>query len=315
MNKNKYKILTTCLILLASSCGNNTNTSIESFNSNNKAPQEVSLIAPSGTPLLAMSTYLYENENVKYEVANGSDPLIAAFSSSSHDIIVAPTNLGLNFYNKTSKYVLFETIVWGNLYVASRNPIESFSDLNGKTITLFGTNQTPDILMRTLSAENNITYEVNRVDSVENANALFLQNNAEYVISAEPSLSKIKEKVENLYVLDLQEEWKKMTKTSSYPQASVFVNKEKVASLKDELEKIKNEILTIEEDLEYTSNCALETPLSTLGKNTIKSAIPNCHIGIDENKKEAISFYFEKLLELNLGATFGDKLPDENFYI
>lgn len=348
MKSNLFKLSTILFTVITSvSCGNNTtsensaystnteNISSENISSNDyyssesesssseetssisNSKQDVSLIAPSGSPLLAISSYLYENKNVKYEVSNGSDPLVSAFSTSSHDIIVAPINLGLNFYNKTSKYVLFETIVWGNLYVVSRNPMENLEDLNNKTLTIFGTNQTPDILMNTFSKEYNLTYDVNRVDSVENANSLFLAKQTDYIISAEPSLSKVKEKCNNekLYIIDLQEEWKKMTQKSSYPQAGVFVKKDKVNDLKDELNKIKSNINSINDDLDYQVSCAMETPLKSLGENTIKSALPNCHIGIDENQKDAIKYYFEKLLDLGLEKTFGEKLPDEAFYI
>lgn len=336
MKSNLFKLSTILFTVITTvSCGNTVtsenissnnsysseseSSSKEEISSESEEKNEISLIAPSGSPLLAISSYLYENKNVKYEVSNGSDPLVSAFSTSSHDIIVAPINLGLNFYNKTSKYVLFETIVWGNLYVVSRNPIENLKDLNNKTLTIFGTNQTPDILMKTFSNEYNLTYDVNRVDSVENANSLFLAKQTDYIISAEPSLSKVKEKCdtnnEKLYIIDLQEEWKKMTQKSSYPQAGVFVKKDKVNDLKDELNKIKSNINSINDDLDYQVSCAMETPLKSLGENIIKSALPNCHIGIDANQKEAIKYYFEKLSDLGLEKTFGEKLPDEAFYI
>ena len=285
------------------------------LNSESETTKEVSLIAPSGTPLLAMSKYIHENSYVNYTFAKGADPLTAAFSSKSHDIIVAPINLGANFYNKTGNYVLFETIVWGNLYVVSRNPITSFKELDKKEITIFGTNQTPDIVMKTLAAENEIEYTKNLVSDVEVANEEFLGGHCEYAVSAEPNLSVLKQKIDNLYVLDLQDEWQKITGSSSYPQASVFVNKDKVEELQVELDKIETSINTILDDIDYSTSCAMQTQLKGLGEEAIKSALPNSHIGIEENQKDAIEFYFNKLFDLGLGKTFGDKLPDENFYL
>ena len=278
--------------------------------------EKINILAPSGTPLLAISPYLHENKNnINYSVADGPDGLAPAFSSGSHDIIVAPINLGANVYSKNQKYVLFETIVWGNLYVVSNNKMNSFLDLKDKTITLFGTNQTPDIIMKSLARENNIEYETVRLDSVENVNSYFMQNKAEYIVSAEPSLSVLKSKKPNLQVLDLQEEWKKITGNYSYPQAGIFVLKEKAQTLKTELLKMKNNILTILDDVDYSAECALETPLKKLGKEALKTALPNSHIGINENQKEAIEFYFNKLLDLELGHTIGNCIPDENFYL
>lgn len=280
--------------------------------------EEVSatLIAPNGTPLLAISNYLHERPLIEETVVEGSTPLLAAFTSKQYDMILAPINLGAQIYNKGGEYKLFETVVWGNLYVASRNEIKSFTDLSGKNVTLFGTNQTPDIIMKCLSTYYNINYEVTRVDEVSTANASLLQNKAEYIVSAEPSLSKLKEKIPNLYTLDLQEEWKKFSTLSSYPQAGIFVRSDSVDRLKGELSYLKNSIKNILKDTSYTVSCALEQEkLNTLGEATLTSSLPNCHIGIEENQKGAIEFYFNKLNEIGLSAQYGGKLPGEDFYL
>ena len=59
---------------------------------NNDSNKTVSIIAPSGTPALALTTY-FTKENVNYEFVGGSDPLVSAFTNATHDIIVAPVNL------------------------------------------------------------------------------------------------------------------------------------------------------------------------------------------------------------------------------
>ncbi len=277
---------------------------------------ELSIIVPTGTPLLGMSTYLANNDKLKTDVVSGAEGLSAAFTSESKDIIVAPVNLGANMYSKTGKYVLFETFVWGNLYVASKNPISSFADLQDKKIAIFGTNQTPDIVMKTLAKVNNVTYEKMLTESVESSTALFKQGQVEYFVGAEPSLSKVKATTEGLYTLDLQEEWKKITGSSSYPQAGIFVKKSETDRLKNELKEMKKCINDITKDLDYTASCAMkQETLSKLGEETIKTALPNCHFGIDPKQKEAIEFYFNKLIELDLGKTFGGVIPNEDFYL
>ena len=38
------------------------------------------------------------------------------------------------------------------------------------------------------------------------------------------------------------------------------------------------------------------------------------YLRVKENEKESIDIYFNKIIELGLGASIGGKLPDENFY-
>ena len=42
-----------------------------------------------------MLAHAYE----KFDIKGGSDALVAAFNQDTYDIIVAPTNLGVKFYN------------------------------------------------------------------------------------------------------------------------------------------------------------------------------------------------------------------------
>ncbi len=307
--------------LVNSENSSNTNSNVEDssmdLSSNPVSDPNFSMILPSGTPLLGMTNYLHENKNhIDHHVSDGSDPLIAAFTSKTYDVIVAPVNLGAKMYSTSQEYKLFETFVWGNLYIVSNEPVNSFTDLNGKDITLFGTNSTPDIIMKTLAREYNISYNATNVESVAVANAAFMQNKASIIVSAEPSLSKLKEKKPNAYVLDLQEEWKKITKSSSYPQAGIFVKSSKVDELKDELLEMRTSVNNILNDKEYTVSCALEEPtLEVLGHDTIYSAIDKCHFGIDENQEQAIEFYFNKLIDLELGKTMGGTLPNDDFYL
>jgi len=73
------------------------------------APDELSVLIPFGSPALSMAGLLINEDNqvgeysldeyvtYKTEIVNGSDPLVAAFTSQRHDVIIAPTNLGAKF--------------------------------------------------------------------------------------------------------------------------------------------------------------------------------------------------------------------------
>ena len=191
-----------------------------------KESRQASVIVPSGTPSLAVMNYIKENSDSKVEVVEGSDPLIAAFANTSYDAIIAPVNLGAKFYNSgTSSYILAKTIVWGNLYIASSENITSIDDLNGEKLVVFGKNSTPDIITRiVLGAKENLNVEIEYVSDVQTANSLLVSGKAKYIVTAEPSISKIKDQ-KGLKTLDLQEEYSKVTGETSYPQAGIFIKK------------------------------------------------------------------------------------------
>jgi hypothetical protein len=280
--------------------------------------EKVSVMAPTGTPTLGIAKAL-EEEFIDEKIVSGADLLIAEFTKGEYDIIVAPVNLGAKFYNENEnfKYQLYETIVWGSYYLASTSEIESFESLEGKTITVFGKNSTPDVVFRTLVASKNMNVTIEYVDDVNTANQFLMSGKAEIIVSAEPSITKISG-TKTIYTLDLQNEWMKLTGSIHLPQAGIFVNKERItnASVQKALEKMKESVLlaTTNPAELVKSACAVDSSLAKIGEEILNQAISKCNLMIDENQKAAIEFYFSKVMELNLGATIGGKLPDENFY-
>ena len=273
----------------------------------------VKIIMPNGTPQLGLVNFISDHLE-DCEVVEGQQPLAAAFSNKKYDIIVAPVNLGAKNYNVDKSYGLYETFVWGNLYLVSTKEITSFTDLDGKEITLFGQNTTPDIIMKLLINHYDIDIEMKYVNAVSDANTALKQGRADIIVSAEPSLSKIKQ---GYHVLDLQDEYSKAMSVSSYPQAGIFVKLNSIDKLKDTLLEMKTSINDIIENPSDGAKNAIQvsTTFATLGEETINASIPNCHFGFDKNQKEAIETYFTKLNELNLQGMYGGQLPDEEFYI
>lgn len=283
-----------------------------------KSNYQVSIIVPSGTPSLGISSFIYENrDSVQYEIVSGSDPLVSAFLNKKHNIIIAPVNLGAKMYKNNGNYQLYKTFVWGNTYIASKNSISNITDLEEKKVVAFGENSTPGIVLKSLLKYYEVTCEISYVDDVAAANMLLMSGKADIILTAEPSLSKIN-KQQNLFILDLQTLWKEMTGKYSYPQAAIFVNKDHVKDevVKDYLEKM---LISIDgtKNSEIVAKHAVEIDESfmKLGEETLINAIPRCHYALYDDDKEAIEFYFEKLDELGLSAMYGGSLPDEAFYL
>ena len=292
-----------------------------SLSSCTEQSKKVSVIVPTGTPSLGIANVLGQKELVDANIVSGSDGLVAAFTNANYDIVVAPVNLGVKFYNSNPnfEYALYETIVWGNYFIASTESIKinSFQELDGKTLLVFGKNSTPDVVTRTLIKHYNINVTLEYVDDVSTANAYLKTGKADIIVSAEPSLTKFSQGVKyNTY--DLQQEWAKVTGSYSFPQAGIFVKK----SLKENeavlnvLEKMKESVLmaTSRPNTLVTKAVAIDENLNKIGLETLQKAIPICNLRIDENQIDAISYYCQKVIDLGIGQTVGGKLPDEGFY-
>lgn len=280
--------------------------------------EKVTVMAPTGTPTLGIASAL-EEEFIEEKIVSGADSLRAEFTKGEYDIIVAPVNLGAKFYNENAnfKYQLYETIVWGSYYLASTSEIPSFESLEGKTVTVFGKNSTPDVVFRTLVNAKKMDVTIEYVDDVNTANQFLMSGKAEIIVSAEPSITKISG-MKTIHTFDLQKEWQALTGSVSLPQAGIFVNKDRLsnASVKKALDKMKESVLLATSNPEklIKSACIVDSSLAKIGEEVLNKAISKCNLKIDEAQKQAIEFYFTKVMELNLGPTVGGKLPDENFY-
>ncbi|MFR5891635.1 MAG: MqnA/MqnD/SBP family protein [Bacilli bacterium] len=281
--------------------------------------KKVSVIVPTGTPSLGIANVLNDKTLVDANIVSGSDPLIAAFTNASYDVVVAPVNLGAKLYNSNENfsYILYKTIVWGNYYLVSNEEIATLENLEGKTVLVFGMNSTPDVVLRTLISAKNINVNLEYVDDVTTANSYLLSGKADIIVSAEPSLTKISAN-KNFYILDLQKQWQQLTGRYSLPQAGIFIKK----NIKDE-KYLKSVLDKMIESVQMASTkpnvlvanaINVDENLAKIGEETLQKAIGNCNLRVEETDKEAIEFYFSQVIKLGIGATVGGKLPDEGFY-
>lgn len=282
---------------------------------------KVSIIVPSGTPTLGVADALHSDADLfDYNVVQGSDALVAAFTNANYDIIVAPVNLGAKFYSSLNnfEYVFYQTIVGGCFYLVTSEEITQLSQIDGKEITVFGANSTPDVIIRSLINYYNLDVKINYVSDVAEANASLISNKSTIIVSAQPSISKFNASGK-FNIIDLQAEWKKMSgSTYSIPQAGIFVKKSKLddKSVVNALNKLNASLSlsTTNPDKLAESGTQIDEALNKIGKETLIKAIPHCNFVTTKNNMAEIEFYFNKLIELNLGQTMGGKLPSEDFY-
>ncbi len=285
---------------------------------------DVKIIAPMGSPALAQTYFQHEqpelgsNATYSVELVGGTDPLVAAFTSGSHDIIYAPTNLGAKLISTGLEYTYAGAVVWGTLYIGtqSEDPI-TIGDLNNKELIVFGQNATPDVVVKTVTAHlSGMTTKY--VGSAADAQAEILLNPNAYVLLTEPLLSVTKMKVENLQTIDLQKEWTNITGMDNYPMAGIFVKNSLIEARKDVvdtyLELIAESVDYANENNASVAEMAVELEYG-LPLPVLTGAIPNSSLRFvnAENSREDLEYYFNKIIELNPNL-IGGELPKDNFY-
>ncbi|HHW90142.1 MAG TPA: ABC transporter substrate-binding protein [Clostridiales bacterium] len=290
-----------------------------------KESDKVKVMVPNGITLIAWGG-LYDNRDVEIDNVNGPDLLSTAFASSSHDIIVAPLNLGAKLYNNSNtKYKLDSMITFGNLFIVSKDKVsldDKLQDLKGKKLIAFGRNATPDIILQAALNSKDITdCEIEYQSGVSEVVALFKGEDSEYdyALVAEPVLSQLKNMGLDLNIVDLQEVLQYDSDMESIPQAGVFINPEskRIDKINEALQELKNNIEYLKANpQDYAQDIIKHHEyFKNITSEVIASAIQSGDI-IDYKKakdnKPVLEAYFQLLIDQNknlLGAQ-----PSDDFY-
>lgn len=295
-----------------------------------KEEVSVNIAFPTGMPSVVLAKLANENTPIcdgyktTYEVVKQADLMSAKIINGDAEIIIAPTNLGSVLYNKGVKVQIAAPVVWGVLYaVTSDDSVKSIKDLKGKTVLGLGRGLTPDIIFRKLLKENGLTPDKDVMLTYVNSSAdlapSFISGKAPICIIPQPMLQMVMMKKPNTRIfLDFQKEWKEKVSKESYPQASIFINKDFAANNK---EYVNNFLSLAQKSVEFANDNALQTGIyaekliSSPPAKIISKAISKANIKYVDavNAKEEILTYFNILKESN-PKTIGGKLPNDDFF-
>lgn len=285
--------------------------------------QTVKIMVPGGAPTLGFVKMKYDSEkilnyNIEYDLTSGPDLLSSAITSKSHQIVVAPSNMGAKLYSINKTYIYAGTLTFGNLYLVSTGEL-TIDNLSGKSICAFGKNSTPDIILRKILEDQdvNISYSNSGID----VSLLVAAGTCEIALLAEPELSELKADVNIKTIIDLQEEYEKISENLSYPQAGIFINK---AFAEENMEFVEAFLTEVEASVNFLNNEKEKVsdyyqklklkPLRT--KAVLINSIPGSNVGFlsSSESKELIEQYFGIIMEFNPNL-IGNTLPDDDFYL
>ena len=311
------KVLSILFLLLLSLSLFACNEEANSEDPDNVEVNKVSLITPGGTPLLAVGGLL-DNEAVEIESVSGPENLQAALASGSHDIVIAPVNLGANLFNNgKSQYKIAAVITMNNAYIVTRadNALESVNDLEGKSIMAFGKAGIPGSLLKKLYSSNEkLSLDLigeNWYGSSAEVYGLFKgETGPEYALMSEPEISKLvlNDKID-VKTLDLCE----LLNIEVAPQACIYVNPNSKyqEEIKNVLTLIEENIKSLNENPEAYADKVLNAHkyFTSMGKEVIVRSIPLTSISY--KVASSVKSDIENILTvLNASA----KLPSDEFY-
>lgn len=287
------------------------------------------IVAPSGAPALSQVKLAYDtstNDNytiggykIEFQTVNGADGVKAALTSKTHDVVVAPINLGATIYKSNQTYRFAANVTNGNLFLASTTEIHSIDELKGKNLVLFGENTINQVVVEKVFTDNGIdTAGIKYLSSTQLTQAALVadaEQNTVYLV-AEPVLSAAKTKLQqsgkNVYTLDIQEEFKKVSSNMDFLQAGVFVKDGIDKTFVDAyLKTLKESIHFVNQNHELVAEYATELELGLPPKAVLIKAIPGCNLVYLDSTTARPSF--EALANLGL-KYFGGSLPSEEFY-
>ena len=240
------------------------------------------------------------------------------------DIALLPANVASNLYNQTKGQVQVAAInTLGVLYlVENGDSINSIADLKGKTIYSTGKNNTPEYTLNYILQQNDIdpASDVTVEYKSEAAEVATLLSQQEGIaVLPQPYVTIASSQNENLRtVLDLTEEWDKVSPDSSLVTGVLVVNKEfagnNTAQFEQFLQDYKASIDFVNQNT--TEAAQLVANYGIVPKAPIaEKALPECNIVyIDKNDmKTKLSGYLQVLMEQN-AQSIGGAMPQDDFY-
>jgi NitT/TauT family transport system substrate-binding protein len=142
----------------------------------------------------------------KVEIIMKSEPqqIQALMMRNKLDFAILPTVMAANLYNKGVHFKIVSIPIWGTLYVmTNKNDSASYTQLNSKTIGVFGQGATPDILLQGFIKYNNlqnVKISYNFTTNNDIAQAL-LQKKINYAVVSEPLVSSLLFRDKNISIV------------------------------------------------------------------------------------------------------------------
>lgn len=333
MKKAISIFLVIVMMLALASCGKKTTTNNDTPNPSPEEYKSVdinvaTLAGPTGIGLVKLMDNQKNGQAANnYNFTLCSDPateVVPGVVSGNFQIASVPVNLASALYNKTNGGVQILAVnTAGVLYILENgNEINSFADLEGKTVYATGQGSTPEYILNYLLEKNGltdkVTVEYESSQSHDELAAKVASGMVSIAMLPEPKVTAtLMQNSDTRIALDLTKEFESATDLTLI-QGCVIARKDfceqNPEAVKKFLEEYKASIEFATSNIEETA--ALCEEFSIIPKATIaKKAIPNCNIVFitGEDMKKSVSANLQIFFDAD-PTSIGGKMPADDFY-
>lgn len=294
--------------------------------------QELKIWGPPAIPSIVLGALESKQQGSKhpinFELYKGSEMLRAGLASNSMPLLLMPTYVAANFYNKGKDLMLLDLISNGFFYIVSRNKkIKNVDDLEGKKVAIFHNKNTmPDIVLRVLLRAAKIEDKVELIyfKSSSETMAMFMKKKFDITLISEPQasviLNKAKKTGDNVFLsIDIQKEWGRLLNSEPLiPMVSLVADRQYYENNHDILQELRSNLSNSVEWMVKNPNKGADFGKKiwpNIPQRVLVDAIPRANLTFSSSEKseDIIKFYYSKLLELNPHVV-GGKIPNDGFF-
>ena len=278
------------------------------------APKIFAISGPTGVGMV----HLMEDYDIT--LSSAPEEVVGKVANNEADIAAVPTNVASSLYKKTSGNVSILCVnTLGVLYIMDKNgSVQSFADLEGKTIYTMGEGSNPQYTLEYLLEKNNVNATVKFAATNDELVALMAKGEAEIAMVPQPVATTAAAKTGFKIALDVTAEWDKVSEDSQLMMGCVIVRNEYLEANPKTVEQFladyKASIEKVNDDVPAAAALCEQYKIIPAAA-VAEKAIPKCNITYIEGAemKAGLEGYLKVLFDAN-PKSIGGALPAEEFY-
>lgn len=264
--------------------------------------------------------------NYNVSMYGAAEEITAKITKGELDAAIVPCNLASILFNKTNGEIVTAAINnTGVLYMVSSADIKSVQDLKGTTIYTTGKGTTPEYILNYILEKNGLAVGTDvmveyKSEATEVAASMNLSSGYPVAMLPQPYVTSFLSVEGSKFkiVLDMNEEWAKVSKDSQIVTGVLVARKEFIQNNKEAFDEFLQEY---KQSCEYTAENTSDTAqlcekYGIVAKAALaEKALPFCNINYMDgaDMKVNINAYLAVLFNQN-PQSVGGTLPNDEFY-